>query len=357
MSPSTLLLSSSVASHTSGFSSKLSILIAFMFACHCCSGQAGSSSEIDASAKDGWKIDTTDYPVKKTRDTTELLTPGEKKKRQWLITGINVAGYGGSLIILNSAWYKGYARTSFHTFNDSKEWLQMDKIGHAWAAYNAGKVSAAMWRWAGLPSKKAAWIGVASSTAFLTGIEFLDGHSSKWGWSWSDIAANFAGAGVYVGQEALWSEQRIQYKFSFHTKNYVEPALDTRANGLFGKSWYERMLKDYNAQAYWLSANLRSFLPQSNVPPWLNIAVGYGADGMFGGFENKWFDNLGNEINRSDIQRKRQFYLAPDIDFAKIKTNLKWLRTVFTFLNAFKFPAPALMIDSKGNVKAYVLYF
>jgi len=75
------------------------------------------------------------------------------------------------------------------------QWLQMDKIGHAWAAYNAGKVSAGMWRWAGLSNKKAAWVGVLSSTAYLTGIEFLDAHSSKWGWSWSDIAANFTGAG------------------------------------------------------------------------------------------------------------------------------------------------------------------
>ena len=50
------------------------------------------------------------------------------------------------------------------------------------------------------------------------------------------------------------------------------------------------MLKDYNGQTYWLSANLKSFFPGSNIPPWLNVAIGYGADGMFGGFENKWID-------------------------------------------------------------------
>ena len=52
----------------------------------------------------------------------------------------------------------------------------------------------------------------------------------------------------------------------------------------------ERMLKDYNGQTYWLSANLKSFFQGSNIPAWLNVAVGYGADGMFGGFENKWID-------------------------------------------------------------------
>jgi hypothetical protein len=354
-----LLLSSSVATLRSGFGSLLSKCPAQSEGSHSSSfGKKLSiilllfSLSVSYSYGQTEKPDSSFIPFKRVIDL-----PRPNKQRLWLIGGANVIGYGGSLIVLNNAWYKGYARTSFHTFNDSREWLQVDKAGHAWTAYNAGKVSAAMWRWAGLSDKKAAWIGALGSTAFLTGIEYLDAHSVKWGWSWSDIAANFIGAGFFVGQQALWNEQRIQYKFSFHKKNYTDPVLEARADNLFGETWYERMLKDYNAQTYWFSGNLRSFLSKSNLPPWLNLSVGYGADGMFGGFENKWFDNLGNETDRSAIPRKRQFYLAPDIDFTKIKTNKKWLRTVFTFLNAFKCPAPALMIDSKGKCRAYVLYF
>jgi len=119
--------------------------------------------------------------------------------RIWFITGINVAGYGGSLILFNKAWYKNYPHTSFHTFNDSKEWQQVDKVGHAWAAYNTGHLSAAMWRWAGLSQKKAALIGGLSGAAYLTVIEFLDAHSSQWGWSWNDIAANITGSGLFIG--------------------------------------------------------------------------------------------------------------------------------------------------------------
>ncbi len=214
-----------------------------------------------------------------------------------------------------------------------------------------------MWEWAGLPHKKAVWIGGLSGAAYLTAVEFLDAHSAKWGWSWSDIGANVFGSALFMGQEFLWDEQRIQFKFSFHKNKYNDPQLQQRANDLFGKSWYERMLKDYNAQAYWFSANLKSFFPKSNLPAWLNMAVGYGSGGMFGGFENKWTDHLGNNISRYDIQRTRQFYLSPDIDFTKIKTNSKFLRTTFSFLNAFKCPAPALMLDSKGKLKAYALYF
>ena len=292
----------------------------------------------------------------------QLGTPAAQssvnKNRVWLVAGINAVAYGSSLIILSNVWYKDYPRTSFHTFNDNGEWLQVDKVGHGWTAYNTGRISAGLWRWAGLPQKKAAIIGGISGVLYLTIIEFLDGHSSQWGWSWGDMAANIIGSGIFVSQELLWKEQRIQYKFSFHHNDYGEPMLNERADDLFGEGWYERILKDYNAQTYWLSANLKSFFPGSKLPRWLNLSVGYGADGMFGGFENKWIDeDTGSEIDRTDIPRKRQFYLAPDIDFTKIKSNKKWVRTVLFCLNAFKCPAPTLMIDSKGKVKAYPLYF
>jgi uncharacterized protein YfiM (DUF2279 family) len=280
------------------------------------------------------------------------------KKKLVLVTAGNIVCYGGSLIILNSAWYKNYPHTSFHAFNDGREWLQVDKTGHGWTAYNTGRASAAVWKWAGLSPHQSAIIGGLSGATYLTAIEFLDAHSSKWGWSWSDMFANVAGSGFFTGQQLLWDEQRIQVKFSFHHKNYGEPVLTKRADDLFGKTWYERMLKDYNAQTYWLSANLSSFFRSRKIPGWLNVAVGYGADGMFGGFENKWTDSdPGFPINRTDIPRKRQFYIAPDIDFTKIATTKKWLRTVFFCLNAFKMPAPSLMVDSKGTFKAYILYF
>jgi hypothetical protein len=284
-------------------------------------------------------------------------TDVKKNGRIALITAFNVAGYGTSILIFNNQWYKNYPRTSFHTFNDSREWLQMDKLGHVWASYNSGRASAAMWRWAGLSEKKATWIGGLSSTVYLTVIEFLDAHSSKWGWSWADIGANFLGSGLFISQQLGWQEQRFQFKFSFHHKNYSDPILKARADDLYGSSWTERMLKDYNGQTYWLSANLKSFFRQSNLPAWLNVAIGYGAEGMFGGFENKWTDgDPGFPIDRTDIRRYRQWYLAPDIDFSKIKTNSKALRVLFAALDVFKFPAPGLEL-SNGKLKVNALHF
>jgi hypothetical protein len=280
-----------------------------------------------------------------------------QNKRVPFITTMNVVGYGTSLIIFNNTWYKNYPRTSFHTFNDSKEWLQMDKVGHAWAAYNTGRASTAMWKWAGLSNKKATLIGGLSGTVYLTVIEILDGHSSKWGWSWADMGANLFGSGLFIAQQLSWQEQRTQFKFSFHRKNYGEQMLNNRADDLFGNSWKERMLKDYNGQTYWLSSNLKSFFPESNLPAWLNVALGYGAEGMFGGFENKWTDgDPGFPVSRTDIKRYRQWFLAPDINFSKIRTNKKGLKTLFAFLDAFKFPAPSIEF-SNGRFKAHSIHF
>jgi Predicted periplasmic lipoprotein (DUF2279) len=285
------------------------------------------------------------------------LAADKKRKRVQLITGINIAGYGGSLILLNAAWYKQFPRSSFKSFNDSREWQQVDKIGHAWTAYNTGKYAAAMWEWAGLSHRKATWLGGLSGAGYLTVIEVLDGFSKNWGWSWSDIAANIAGSGLFIWQELAWKEQRIQFKFSFHNKSYGEPILNKRADELFGKAWYERMLKDYNGQTYWLSANLKSFFPESKIPAWLNISFGYGAEGMLGGFDNTWKNSAGNEIVRNDIRRYRQFYIAPDIDLTKIKTNKKWLKAVFNTFNLLKFPAPTLKFDSRGKLRFHAVYF
>lgn len=279
------------------------------------------------------------------------------KKRVRLVTAGNIVGYGATLVGFYSAWYKQYPQTNFHSFNDSKEWLQVDKLGHLYGAYIGGYGSMEMWRWTGLPRKKRIWIGGLSGVAYQTIIETLDGFSKGWGWSWSDVTANVLGSGLLIGQELAWDEQRIRIKFSFHQRNYGDADLNRRADVLFGKSPSERFIKDYNAQTYWASINLKSFFPQSRLPRWLNIAVGYGAEGLFGAENNVAKDDNGNIIfNRPDIKRYRQWFIAPDIDLSKIKTKKKGVRLLLGVLNAFKFPAPSLEL-SNGKIKVNGIHF
>ncbi len=291
------------------------------------------------------------------QDSSNIVTPSISKQKIRLASTINLTAYSSTIILLNNTWYKNYPKSKFHNFNDSKEWLQVDKIGHAWTAYNIGKAQTELWKSTGISDKKATIIGGLSGSGFLTAIEILDAHSQNWGWSWADMGANFLGSEFFVVQEIAWHEQRIQFKFSFHSKKYKEDILQVRANNLFGNSFSEKMLKDYNTQTYWLSFNMRSFFKESKFPGWLNFAIGYGADGMLGGFENKWKDKFGNEIIRMDILRRRQFYFAPDIDFTKIKTRNKFLKTSFIILNAFKFPSPTIRFEKWSKIKFYPFYF
>ncbi len=261
------------------------------------------------------------------------------------------------MIGLYHAWYKDYPQSGFHTFNDWPEWKQVDKTGHLYSAYIESRGSMELWRWTGIERNKRIWLGGMSGAFYQTVIEVLDGFSAEWGWSWGDFSANILGSGALVAQELAWDEQRIRLKFSFHRKNYADPALDNRSNELFGKSSLERLLKDYNGQAYWASVNLRSFWPKSKWPAWLSVSLGYGAEGLFGGTENLGRDKNGNiTFNRPDIKRYRQWFLAPDIEPDKIKTRSKALKVLLTFLSAFKFPAPALEL-SNGRLKLHAIYF
>ena len=103
------------------------------------------------------------------------------KNRAFIVGGTVAATYASSLIALNQTWYKNYPKSSFHTFDDSGEWLQMDKVGHGWSVYNLSRASTSAWKWAGLSQKQSVLIGSLTGFSYLTVIEILDAHSEKWG--------------------------------------------------------------------------------------------------------------------------------------------------------------------------------
>ncbi|HEX6430305.1 MAG TPA: DUF2279 domain-containing protein [Niastella sp.] len=283
--------------------------------------------------------------------------PAAPRKRVWLVAGGHAALWTASYIALNKAWYADYPRSDFHFYNDNGEWNQMDKAGHTWTTYQVSRMSAGLWKWAGLSDRKSVLLGGISGLAYQSIIEIQDGFSKEWGFSWGDMAANTLGAASFVAQQLGWKEQRISIKLSYWPYDYDSPELKTRRNQISGIGLPERLLKDYNSQTYWLSANIHAFLPGSTWPAWLNIAVGYKSDGMLGGYENKWIDKQGNTIYRYDIPRVRHFILSPDMDLTKIKTNKKWLRTVLSVANMVKIPAPALALSSRGKCKAFLIYY
>ena len=253
-----------------------------------------------------------------------------------------------ALIGLNQLWYADFERSPFHTVNDNGEWLQMDKAGHVISSYYIGKMGMNALDWAGQSKKNQLIYGATLGFAFLSAVEVLDGFSKEWGFSVGDLAANATGTGLLIGQELLWNEQRIQLKYSFHTTSYAN-----RRPDLLGENFLEQTIKDYNGQTYWLSANIWSFNKKSKIPKWLNIAFGYGAEGMISANEDLFI----NTIFLPEQKRFRQYYISLDVDLTKIKTRSKLLKTVFSTINFIKIPAPTFEITSKGTSKFHFLYF
>ncbi len=261
------------------------------------------------------------------------------KKRLIVSSSLISVGYSGSLIGLQSVWYNN-PWTGFHFFNDGGNWLQMDKAGHAYSTYQISRNISQLYRWGGMKSKNADWVGVGLSLSYITFIEVLDGFSAEWGFSAYDMAANVGGSALFWGQERLFKQQIILPKFSFHTTEYA--ALRPE---ILGSTFSEQILKDYNGQTYWLSFSPGT-MGDNKFPKWLCFSLGYSADQKI----------VGGEETYLNYQSRREFLLSMDIDFSRIPVKNHFLKTVFSQLNCLKIPFPALIIQG-NKFGARGLYF
>lgn len=226
----------------------------------------------------------------------------------------------------------------------------MDKVGHFLTTYQVGRLMMQSMQWAGFTKKQSLFIGGTSGLAYMTAVEIMDGFSSGYGFSWSDMGANTAGSLLAIGQHCLWGEQRIQLKFSFHQTSFPQ----YRPN-LLGDDLAHQVLKDYNGQTYWASVNIASFLKkETKFPKWLNVAFGYGASGMISGRDNYVY--VGSDGKVIGNERYRRYFLSLDVDLTKIKTKSCILRSIFSALNCFKIPFPALEL-SGSKLGGHLLYY
>ena len=80
--------------------------------------------------------------------------PDQTGIRQGRFIGVVVgtaAFYTITLLLLRKQWYK--KRVPFHSFNDNREWLQMDKIGHATTSYCMSRGGYELMRWSGVDER------------------------------------------------------------------------------------------------------------------------------------------------------------------------------------------------------------
>lgn len=263
-----------------------------------------------------------------------------RKRLSGFVVGATV-GYGITLVGLDELWYKNTGRQSFQFFNDNAEWKQIDKLGHFYSAFYLSHGTSNALQWCRVERRKSYLWGALVGVGVLLPIEIMDAYSDAYGASAGDLVANAAGAAFFFGQSCLWDEVRIYPKFSFHQTNYAALRPSILGNGMPSE-----FFKDYNGQTYWLSVDMDKFL---RFPKWLNIAFGYGAEGMVYARDSQ---NL-----EAGYQRPyRQYYLSIDFDLRAIKSRSKVVNTLIFFASMIKLPAPAIEFSSQGT-KFHGFYF
>lgn len=257
------------------------------------------------------------------------------------------AGWTTSTICLYQVWYADYPKSKFHTFNDAHNWLLMDKAGHFYTANKLSALTSDFFEWGGLKKRKSVLVGSGIGLGLQTTLEIMDGTSSEWGFSWSDMGFNTAGVLSFATQELLWEEQRFIFKFSYHPTQFaaIRPAV-------LGATFAEQFFKDYNGQTYWMSFSPASFMQSTKIPKWLCLSLGYSVNQKLVGDQEIYTDPTTGMTYYS----QRELIFSLDVDFSKIPIKRKWLKTVVKQFNYVKIPFPALIL-SNGKLTGKGIYF
>ena len=281
-----------------------------------------------------------------------------------VVLGTEAVIITGVMTSLYSSWYSGAESGGFHFYNDNREWLQMDKLGHANSCYNFANIGYEALVMTGLDEKRSILYGAPLGITIMSMVEVFDGLSSNWGFSWGDMCANVLGTGLFMGQQALWHEQRIALKYSYHnsgcSKYNVCNPLTMDRDYIMGEDWLDRLYEDYSGITIWAAFDVKSLFmnEQSRYPSWLGWAVGYGAEGMTGEYNNLppvngrsgtddcwgrgWESAPGQLTYMPNDARQRRIFVAPDIDISRIPCKNKTLKHVLRVLSAIKLPTPTL---------------
>ncbi len=270
------------------------------------------------------------------------------KKRLKTIIISEVSTYAAGLSFLSFYWYRDKELVPFHFYNDLKGYLQVDKLGHGYAAYHESYSAYYALRWAGLDKRRALIYGAPIGFLFQAPIEVYDGLYEGWGFSWWDIVANTAGSALFAVQEICFDEQVVLMKFSYSPSGYP------KYHEILGETPIENFIFDYNGHTYWLSANLKKITGIQKLPGWLNFAVGYSGNGMIKEFKNPDYYN-GKPF--PDLDRYRQWIFSLDIDLSRIPSRRKWVKTILKYVNLIKIPFPAVELNRIDGIVFRPLYF
>ena len=166
------------------------------------------------------------------------------------------------------------------------------KVGHATTAYHS-MLGKDLMEWGGVWKKHYGM--VVYMEHFFNNLLKLMAFRKRCV-SWGDLIANTSGARIY------WSRafgKNKGYKWSILSNQWIA---QTQAN-LLGSNFLQQSLKDYNGQVYWLSFTINVF--KNFITRLFNVAIGYGADGMYGNPDEVKQEFASLDINLRNINKRK----------------------------------------------------
>ncbi|TRZ97702.1 MAG: MFS transporter [Deltaproteobacteria bacterium] len=145
-----------------------------------------------------------------------------------------------------------------------------DKLAHVFVTYAGTRALARVFEGLGNPPEKSLRLAGWTSLGVFTGVEVLDGFSSRWGFSYEDMVCNFAGVAFAILMESYPSVDAV-----LDFRLLYERSDDDRLRGKTSPAG------DYSGQTYLLAFKVDGVPRLRNVPlvRYLEFLVGYGARG------------------------------------------------------------------------------
>lgn len=237
----------------------------------------------------------------------------------------------GAHVYQKKAWWQ----TGHEPFRFQNDWEyagNIDKIGHAFAAYTEARLARSVLEWCGLDERGSNFYAPLSAFLYQTYVEIEDGFNRNYGFSPGDEIANIAGASLACAQNAYPPLRNVGLKFSYYPSRRY---LDDLSNG--GSRVF---IDDYDGTIFWITANPHGILPEEYigpVPEWLGLSLGFA-------------------IHHVDSYRfERSYYLTLDYQLSRIRTESGLLRALLGTLDMFHLPAPGIAVEG-GKMKAGIYY-
>ena len=197
------------------------------------------------------------YPlIDEHRSLSDSLWSFNNWPREKKVLALNLGAVGAIAAIGDISWE--YGSSSFHFrsegwFEHDSKYGGADKMGHAFSGYALATIYNNIYRKWGYSDDEALLYGALSSWGQMTMIEFGDGFSERYGFSWEDDVMDAAGA-VFAS---------LRQKFP-RLKEMIDYRLEWFPSSDFRHGDQSDPFTDYSGQKYLLALKPDGFLKTNN---------------------------------------------------------------------------------------------